>query len=725
VPPAEVEKHRRHTARVRELEKKLEREVEEHYTSFARGLLPHTARYLLAAWEYQSRPASQANLSAGEWASKRGLQPFALTRWVDYLGGSRLGEFHLLRLPVRDYDGEPGVHVWAVSAERPWWGANSTDHEIPIETFLLPPRSVSVNPGLEGGAVGWKSPFTGRVRITGRLTDADPHDGVGVAWAVDHAGAGGRRELSSGEMPNGGSEALDQGRNPGPLASVDVQVGDVIYLQVWLRTGDAHYDITNVELTVTRLDGPGRWDLTSDVVGNFLAANPHADARGNAGVWGFYDMAGSNRKQRLPAVDPALGAWHQAVAKIAAGTMSRVGLEQAAREFQHAVERGGPDNPLAHDLTGARGPFRVPPRDDARYLSAEAGAALAKRAAELEHLRKSTPPLPCAHGAQEGGVRFSLFPGLQDARVHVRGNYSRLGRRVPRRFPEILGGSARPAITSGSGRLELAHWIASADHPLTARVMANRIWQHHFGEGLVRTPSNFGALGAPPTHPGLLDYLAVRFIASGWSVKDLHRMILLSAAYQQSSKPRAESLRLDPNNLLFSRMNRRRLEAEALRDSVLAACGCLDGRPGGPPDADAHSPRRMLYLRTARAARSGFGALFDAADPSIQVDKRTVSTVAPQALFLMNNPLVAGKVGLLVRRPEVAARESPPDRIQALYRLLFGRAATAEEVDVGRRFVGAMTEQPASVKSGGGTPLGPWEAYAQALLLSNEFLFVD
>jgi hypothetical protein len=172
-------------------------------------------------------------------------------------------------------------------------------------------------------------------------------------------------------------------------------------------------------------------------------------------------------------------------------------------------------------------------------------------------------------------------------------------------------------------------------------------------------------------------------------------------------------------------MNRRRLEAEALRDSLLAVCCCLDGRPGGPPDADARSPRRMLYLRTARSARSGFGALFDAADPSIQVDKRTVSTVAPQALFLMNNPLVADQVGLLVRRPEVAARESPRGRIQALYRLLFGREATAEEVDVGRRFVEAMTEPSAPIKSGGGAPLGPWEAYAQALLLSNEFLFVD
>jgi hypothetical protein len=258
---------------------------------------------------------------------------------------------------------------------------------------------------------------------------------------------------------------------------------------------------------------------------------------------------------------------------------------------------------------------------------------------------------------------------------------------------------------------------------LTARVLVNRIWQHHFGEGLVRTPSNFGALGTPPTHPELLDYLARRFVDSGWSIKAMHRMMVLSAAYRQASTVGRESLRVDPDNLLVGRMNRRRLEAEALRDGLLAVCGCLDTRPGGPADADRQSPRRMLYLRASRADRSGFGAVFDGADASIQVERRTVSTVAPQALFLMNSPLMAEKVGRLVRRPEVAAARNVEDRIQALYRILFGRRATGEEMAIGRSFL----EAPAAPAPGkaGEAPLGPLEAYAQVLLLSNEFLFVD
>jgi hypothetical protein len=384
------------------------------------------------------------------------------------------------------------------------------------------------------------------------------------------------------------------------------------------------------------------------------------------------------------------------------------------------IDLAGTDSPLVQDLTGIRSPFWVHHRDDAQYLTAEARAALEKRTAELEALKQVTPPLPCAHGVQEGGPRFSLFPGIRDVRIHTRGSYEQLGKVVPRRFPQLLAGEKQPPITSGSGRLELARWIASADNPLTARVMVNRIWQHHFGEGLVRTPSNFGRRGAPPTHPELLDWLARRFVESGWSVKAVHRLILLSAAYQQASD---NPLAVDPENLLFGRMNRRRLEAEALRDSLLAVCGRLDERRGGPAD-DAQSRRRMLYLRSSRSDRSGFGTLFDGANASIHVEKRTGSTVAPQALYLMNHPLILEAAQHLVNRPGVC-QGKPEDRVRALYRLVFGREATADEVALGCRAVEALVAEPAAGKTRDVAPLGPWEAYAQALLLSNEFLFVD
>src|SRR5262249_49917394 len=161
--------------------------------------------------------------------------------------------------------------VWRAAAERPWWGSNGTDHDVPIETFLLPPRSVSVNPGVEGGSVGWRSPVKGMVRITGRLTAGEPHDGAGGAWAVDHVRRPGRCELASGLLPNGGSKRLDQGRFAHRLESVRVEPGDVIQLQVALASGDAHYDITNAELTISSCDRSAEWDMARDVGADFLA----------------------------------------------------------------------------------------------------------------------------------------------------------------------------------------------------------------------------------------------------------------------------------------------------------------------------------------------------------------------------------------------------------------------------------------------------------------------
>jgi hypothetical protein len=334
-------------------------------------------------------------------------------------------------------------------------------------------------------------------------------------------------------------------------------------------------------------------------------------------------------------------------------------------------------------------------------------------AAEVEALKKAKKPIPYANGAQEGGVPGSPHAGTHDVHIHVRGRYDRLGPVVPRRFPEILAGREQKPIAGGSGRLELARWLTRPDHPLTARVMVNRIWQHHFGEGIVRTPSNFGKLGRPPTHPELLDWLALEFVRSGWSIKQMHRLILLSAAYQQSSEAMVETWKNDPDNLLFGRMNRRRLEAEALRDSILAVSGRLDRTMGGPAVRDFAVPRRTLYLMTIRSDRSGFGPLFDAADPTAPVDKRTVSTVAPQALFLLNNPFVLAQTQALAKRFLDMGKDDEA-RINRAYHLLYGRPPTTEESTVGRVFLR---------RAGGGEQA--WQEYAEILLCANEFVYVD
>jgi hypothetical protein len=308
-----------------------------------------------------------------------------------------------------------------------------------------------------------------------------------------------------------------------------------------------------------------------------------------------------------------------------------------------------------------------------------------------------------------------MFTGIQDVPVHIRGSYTRLGPVVPRNLPGIFGEESAP-ITRGSGRLELARWIARPDNPMTARVIVNRVWQHHFGQGIVRTPSNFGKLGEPPSHPQLLDWLADRFVQDAWSIKRLHRRILLAAAYQQSSVVDPQTLQRDPENRWLGRMSPRRLEAEAIRDSMLFVAGRLDRTPGGPATGDLDHSRRSLYVQTVRQDRGNFSALFDAANPEQSVESRSVSTVAPQALFLVNSAFVQAQAQALARR---LVDQVPPDetaRIDRVYRWLFGRPPRAEEVEAGRSFLARAAAR--------GTDAA-WFDYAHVLLWSNESVYID
>jgi hypothetical protein len=359
---------------------------------------------------------------------------------------------------------------------------------------------------------------------------------------------------------------------------------------------------------------------------------------------------------------------------------------------------------------------RLLPETTRSILIAAEKATLGNLQAELAELKKQAPsPLPFANGAQEGGVPDSPHAGVHDVRIHLRGNYSRLGESVPRRFPRIVAGDNQQPIREGSGRLQLARWLVSPDNPLTARVMVNRIWQHHFGQGIVRTSSNFGKQGERPTHPELLDYLAKRFVESGWSMKAMHRLILLSAAYQQSSDTLPETPQADPDNRLFGRMNRQRLEAEAIRDNLLAVAGRLDSTMGGKATRDFNNPRRSLYHMTIRSDRSGFGPLFDMADSDAPVATRTVSTVAPQALFLLNHPFaLEQKAALAQRILRDTQTHDDRARIEKTYELLYGRPPTQEELAIGLDF---LARQP-SAKDG-------WDAYCEILLCANEFIYVD
>ena len=401
--------------------------------------------------------------------------------------------------------------------------------------------------------------------------------------------------------------------------------------------------------------------------------------------------------------------------------------QRVEAELHHAwFEPNDPKKPvrdadaeLVAELLSPRGTFWSTTADRNRRLGPEVQKQLSTMRAELEFLRKKQPAVvPEAVVAQDGGPKGTRHEGFKDAHVFIRGDSKRLGKTVSRGFPKVLTGDAAAKITSGSGRLQLADWLTRTDNPLTARLMVNRIWQHHFGEGLVRTPNDFGERGERPTHPELLDYLAARFIESNGSVKALHRLILLSAVYQQSSDDRPESTARDPENRLLSHQNRRRLEAEAIRDSLLSVSGRLDASVGGVSFSDLATPRRTLYLMSARtgANTSEFGKLFDRADPSMIVAQRGQSIVAPQALFFLNDPFVTGIAHALADRIRTETATAPDSRIRRLYALALGRAPTPAEVDLGTKLLA-----PDDASEG----LDTMDRYCLLILSTNEFLFVD
>lgn len=303
--------------------------------------------------------------------------------------------------------------------------------------------------------------------------------------------------------------------------------------------------------------------------------------------------------------------------------------------------------------------------------------------------------------------------------VFVRGNPGNRGAVVPRQFLSVLSGAERKPFQQGSGRLELAKCIADAKNPLTARVMVNRIWMHHFGRGLVNTPSDFGVRSDPPTHPELLDWLASEFVRSGWSIKTMHRIILTSATYQQSSVDRPELATNDPENRWMAKFPRQRLEFESLRDSMLAVGGLLNLKEGGPSvelNREPFTYRRTVYGYVERQNLPGMFRAFDFANPDTHSPQRFKTTVPQQALYFMNSKFVAHVAKALVRRPEINWTVDPDERIESMYRLLFGRRPKADELELGRRFI---DRTPA------GTEGTPWEQYAQGLLMTNEFAFVE
>ncbi|MCY4596016.1 MAG: DUF1553 domain-containing protein [Bryobacterales bacterium] len=311
-------------------------------------------------------------------------------------------------------------------------------------------------------------------------------------------------------------------------------------------------------------------------------------------------------------------------------------------------------------------------------------------------------------------------------RIFRRGQHKNPGTEVPKRFPLVLAGTNQPEVETGSGRRELAAWLGSEENPLTARVLVNRVWVWHFGEGLVRTPNNYGMRGEPPTHPLLLDWLAQQFIDSGWSIKSLHRLIMNSATYQMSSAISENAYRVDSENRLWSRFERRRLTIEELRDSYLLISGRLDPAVGGDTDLGSgtlaefdrnnrrinpdDSARRSIYLPLMRNKLPNLLGLFDFGDATTANGKRSVTNVAPQALYLMNSGFALSAAGSMAAGLDGPAAE----RVRQAYLLALGRPPSSEESKLAMEYVGVRSDA------------GPaWASLCKMLLASNEFHYVE
>ncbi len=458
---------------------------------------------------------------------------------------------------------------------------------------------------------------------------------------------------------------------------------------------------------------------------------------------------------------PYLQKWHEASdseLRAVAGEYQKIFLstarkwhkkiEQWKKRLEAIVEEGKkpPKKPLISDdfvtvearfffevdrnVLGVSGVSEEDKEKREKLLSEEAKKRVAVLREELEKLKEASPPdAPMASAVAEGES--------VEQRVFIRGDHHRPGEVVTKQFPVVLAGDSQTPITQGSGRKQLAEWLTQPSHPLTARVMVNRIWQWHFGEGLVRTPNNFGTTGEEPTHPELLDYLASEFVRSGWSIKAMHRLIMASNTYQMSSRFSEEAKRSDVDNRLWSRFSRRRLSVEEIRDSFLALDGSLDLTMGGtlgPTEMSygalgseqAFHPdktrRRTVYVLVIRNKLPSMMRLFDFVDSLTSCPQRTGSNTSLQALYMLNSENVQERSGSFAQYLLSDNNYDGPGRVQRAYRITLAREPTPEELDQAVKYIESY---PRDEDGESDHQVRAWKSFCRLLMTSNEFNFVN
>ncbi|HRX79338.1 MAG TPA: DUF1549 domain-containing protein [Pirellulaceae bacterium] len=438
----------------------------------------------------------------------------------------------------------------------------------------------------------------------------------------------------------------------------------------------------------------------------------------------YYALAGVFKSTRTMESFKRIAKWNENSVATAEQRLEKEEAERKITEHKASIQQA--TEAANAELKSQLSDGEALPKDAESRYSQSAKAKLEKLRDELTALEEGLPELPTAMGVVDGEA--------VNTQVHIRGSHLSLGKEVARGVPEVIAFDGQPAIgEKESGRLQLAHWLVRPEHPLTSRVIANRIWRWHFGRGLVGSTDNFGNLGDRPVNQPLLDYLAVRLMENGWSLKELHREIVLSSTYQMSAANDDVAVAIDPENHLQWRANMRRIEAEAIRDSLLAVSGLLDTEMGGSmlhvgnrefvfnhtskDETTYDTTRRSIYLPVIRNHLFDVFSLFDYSDASVPTGDRTTSTIAPQALFLMNSDLLARTSKAFAER---LASEVPNEeaRVARLYTLAFGRSPSNAETEQALEFVGAVAAETASTQRG-------WEALCHVMLVSSEFLHLQ
>jgi hypothetical protein len=421
----------------------------------------------------------------------------------------------------------------------------------------------------------------------------------------------------------------------------------------------------------------------------------------------------------------ALAEHFKSVAKTHAATRRKL---EAGDPVKETIKADGKD-PFYNAVFAGNGPLAIQPRDREKLLTDAQWEELYTIRSQADALKKAGPADPDMADA------VSEDKPVQQ-KVLLRGDYNNPGEDAPRGVPTILTKVEPPPTTfNGSGRLEVANWIASPQNPMTARVMVNRVWMWHFGEGIVATPDNFGKMGARPTHPELLDYLANRFIEGGWSVKKLHRTIMLSSAYQMSTDTDDKTMVADPENALISRFNRQRLDVEEIRDSMLAIDGTLDSTMGGTlqsgfgTDGENSSgrlslnpetvKRRTVYLPLRRSNLSTLLNLYDFGDATTVNGKRAQTNVAPQALFMMNSQFVTERAKNVTKALLDNKSLTDRERMQEMFIKALNRKPEPEEIDAAFTYMSRFKEKFHA------DDVTAWQSFFHILLTSNEFIYVE